>query len=259
MAEMVHLFDHILIHVPDLPHKYGGTGPNPPPSLMILPPHTLAPPLAPAPLAPPCPAAPASTVWVPPSATTKPKASYASVASTPPAPPATSLLPKLVHLRKACTKQGTKLNVAILCPCAEALAAAPSLSDFITSDPLGACTPTTWSLTLWGDWLLRYADPLTSKDHAQLRAALDSFHAPGSAVVNRATTASLKFSHVLTVWPDGSSVSKADLLQVLHSHPQWHSATIVTPPQFIRPAWPVGPRFCRGLGFLDLLHCPLPP
>ncbi|KAF8634359.1 hypothetical protein AX15_000970 [Amanita polypyramis BW_CC] len=54
MAEIVHSFDHILIHAPDLPCKYGGLGLDPPPPIELYPPREplapTAPPVAPVPL-----------------------------------------------------------------------------------------------------------------------------------------------------------------------------------------------------------------
>ncbi|KAF8623019.1 hypothetical protein AX15_006561 [Amanita polypyramis BW_CC] len=38
VASAVTSFKHILLYVPDIPKKYGGTGPDPPPPIQILPP-----------------------------------------------------------------------------------------------------------------------------------------------------------------------------------------------------------------------------
>ncbi|KAF8621420.1 hypothetical protein AX15_007810, partial [Amanita polypyramis BW_CC] len=66
-------------------------------------------------------------------------------------------------------------------------------------------------------------------------AALNYFHAPGSTLVNRPTTASLKFTHVLTIHLNGLPVTDGDLLAAIKSHPCWQSVSLVSPPCFIHP------------------------
>ncbi|KAF8627264.1 hypothetical protein AX15_004445, partial [Amanita polypyramis BW_CC] len=53
VASMVTAMDHVLLYAPEVPKKYGGTGPDPPPSLCIVPLCTLEAPAPPAPIAPP--------------------------------------------------------------------------------------------------------------------------------------------------------------------------------------------------------------
>ncbi|KAF8627528.1 hypothetical protein AX15_004386 [Amanita polypyramis BW_CC] len=114
----------------------------------------------------------------------------------------------------------------------------PCFAPVLKPWPLLLLSLLSWPPTLWAP-ALPPPGPLPS---VGLWAALDGFHAPSLAMVNRATTASLKFPHVLTIHPNGSPVSDADLLAALHSHPWWQSVTMVTPPWFIHPAsWPPGP------------------
>ncbi|KAF8625374.1 hypothetical protein AX15_005415 [Amanita polypyramis BW_CC] len=226
---MVTAMDHVLLYAPDIPRKYGGTSPNPPPALRVVPPCAPEVPPLPTPVAPP-PAAKthpqaALLAWAPLAPPSRTPHSFAKVAAAPPAAPA---LPKSVHLRKACTKQGTKATTALLCPSADGPPSnASAILDFMASKPLGKCTPISQMVTLHGDWSLTFPDALTLPDLEQLQSALDTFHHPGTEVVNRPTSTSLKFPHIPTIHPDGSAVSDLDLLEALCSHPHWRDSTLV--------------------------------
>ncbi|KAF8629329.1 hypothetical protein AX15_003499 [Amanita polypyramis BW_CC] len=114
--------------------------------------------------------------------------------------------------------------------------------------PLGNCLPLSQAVTLRGDWALTFKEPLTLPELQHLQAAVDNFHHPGSEVVNRPTSASLKFPHVPTVRPDGSPVSEEDLLITLRAHPCWQDISFVSNPCFIRPLGHSG-------NLSTLVHC----
>ncbi|KAF8626890.1 hypothetical protein AX15_004639 [Amanita polypyramis BW_CC] len=227
---MVTSFEHVLLYVPDVPKKYGGTGPDPPPSLHIVPLCTPEAPAPPAPTAPPPAPWPHPQVallsWAPPAPLTHTAPSFAEVAATPSLP---STIPKLVCLCKVCTKQGTKATTTLLWP---STVGSPSNAfatlDFVASKPLGKCLPISHAVTLCGDWSLTFTEPLTLPDLQQLQATVDQFHHPGSEVINHPTSASIKFPHMPTVWSDGSAVSDMDLLDALHSHPHWQDISFST-------------------------------
>ncbi|KAF8628127.1 hypothetical protein AX15_004081 [Amanita polypyramis BW_CC] len=209
--------DHVLLYVPDIPKKYGGTGPDPLPALHIVAPcapEAPAPPAAPA--LPPAPwSQPQATLltWPPLAPPSCPPCTFAKAMA---APPSTPSVPKLAQLCKACTKQGTKSTMALLRPSMEGPPSnATAILDFMASKPLEA---------------------LSLSDLEQLQAALDSFHHPGAKVVNHPTSTSLKFPHMPTIHPDGSAVSDSDLLVAICSHPHWQDISFVTPPFFIWPA-----------------------
>ncbi|KAF8623287.1 hypothetical protein AX15_006431, partial [Amanita polypyramis BW_CC] len=230
MASMVTAMDHVLLHALSVPKKYGGTGPDPPLSLHIIPPpaHRLCCSLRP--LLPPHSSA----------------LTFAEVAASP--PPAASV-PKSACLHKACTKQGTKATIALLHPSADGPPSnAAVIHDFVATRPLGNRLPLSQAITLRGDWALTFKEPLTLPELQRLQAAVDKFHHPGSEVVNRPTSASLKFPHIPTVRPDGSPVSEEILLITLHSHPRWQDVSFVSNPHFI---WPSG---CSG-NLSTLVHC----
>ncbi|KAF8621897.1 hypothetical protein AX15_007424 [Amanita polypyramis BW_CC] len=199
-------------------------------------PRKAPPPLAPS-APPPAPRAHPQVALLaraPPAPPSRPPRSFAEAAAAPPSAPP---LPKLAWLRKACTKQGTKANTALLRPSAGGPPSnAAAILNFVASKPLGERLPISQMVTLHGDWSLTFAEALTLPDLKQLQAALDSFHHPGTEVVNHPTSASLKFPHVPTIHPDGSVVSDSDLLAAVHSHPRWCDASFVTPPRFIQPA-----------------------
>ncbi|KAF8623066.1 hypothetical protein AX15_006523 [Amanita polypyramis BW_CC] len=222
VASMVTSMDHVLLYAPEVPKKYGGTGPDPPVTVCVVPPRAPKAPPLPAPVAPP--PAPrarpkaALLARAPPAPLSCAPHSFAEVAAASPTAPS---LPKLVRLCKACTKQGTKATMALLRP---SLAGPPSnasaIVDFMASKPLGDRIPVSQMVTLRGDWSLTFSEALTLPDLEQLQAALDTFHHPGAEVVNCPTSTSLKFPHVPTIHPDGSTVSNSDLLAALHSHPR---------------------------------------
>ncbi|KAF8625376.1 hypothetical protein AX15_005417 [Amanita polypyramis BW_CC] len=124
---------------------------------------------------------------------------------------------------------------------------ASAIHDFVASWPLGVHLPILQMVTLHGDWSLTFTKALTLPDLEQLQAALDSFHHPGAEVVNRPTSASLKFPHVPTIHPDGSTVSDVDLLVAIRSHPRWHNDT-----SFIKVAC----INCSGPHIATLRSCP---
>ncbi|KAF8624349.1 hypothetical protein AX15_005923 [Amanita polypyramis BW_CC] len=226
MASMVTAMDHVLLHAPSVPKKYGGTGPDPLPALRIIPLCAPEAPAPPAPVAlPPAPQPlPQATLlsWAPPAPPRRPAPTFAEVtASSPPAPSA----PKLAHLHKACTKQGTK---------------ATTTPQWMAPPPM---TPQSTTL-----WLLGPSEPLTLLDLQRLQAAVDLFHHPGSEVVNHPTSASIKFPHVPMVRPDGSTVSDADLLHAIHSHPRWQDVSFISNPRFIQPSGHSG-------NLSALVHC----
>ncbi|KAF8627677.1 hypothetical protein AX15_004305 [Amanita polypyramis BW_CC] len=195
---MVTVMDHVLLHAPSVPKKA---------ALLSW-----------APLAPPHPSA----------------LTFVEVAaSSAPAPS----VPKSAHLCKVCTKQGTKATVALLRP----LAAGPpsnasAIHNFVATRPLSDCLPLSQAITLHGDWALTFKEPLTLLELQHLRDTVNTFHHPGSEVVNHPTSASIKFPHMPMVRPDGSSVSDEDLLNALRSHPRWHDVSFVSNPCFIRPS-----------------------
>ncbi|KAF8627244.1 hypothetical protein AX15_004463 [Amanita polypyramis BW_CC] len=219
VASMVSAMDHVLLYTPSVPKKYGGTGPDPLPALHIIPLHA---PEAPAPPAP---------VALPP--TPQPCSRAALLSQAPPTPPR----PSAPTFAEACTKQGTKATIALLRPSA---ASPPSntsaIHDFVATRPLGDLLPLSQAVTLCGDWALTFKEPLTFPDLQRLQAAVDNFHHPGSEVVNRPTSTSIKFPHMPTVRPDRSAVSDEDLLNALHSHPRWQDVSFVSNPCFIQPS-----------------------
>ncbi|KAF8621524.1 hypothetical protein AX15_007729, partial [Amanita polypyramis BW_CC] len=153
-------------------------------------------------------------------------------------PAKASQVPKSVCLCKVCMKQGTKANATLLCPHASGPCPdSSSLPAFVASKPLSECSPVSHAITLHGDWLLHFVEPLTPSNLQQLQAAEDQFHHPGSKVINWPTSASLKFPHVPTIQPDSSLVTNQDLLAALCSHPCWQDVSFISNPQFI---WPTG-------------------
>ncbi|KAF8621899.1 hypothetical protein AX15_007422 [Amanita polypyramis BW_CC] len=246
VARMVTAMDHVLLFAPDVPKKYGGTGPNPLTVVRVVPPHELeAPPLLPLwwlllpLLLSPC--MRLLTPWLlcspgplrpPPSS---PPKSFVEVAAV--APPPASTVPKSACLRKVCTKQGMKSHMALLrlSPAGPPLNLS-ALADFVASRPLGNCIPVSYATTLHGDWSLVFQDPLTLPDLQRLQAAVDAGYVSGTEVANHPTSASIKFTHVPTIHPDGSAVTDTDLSAALSSHPHWQSVSFVTPLKFVHPA-----------------------
>ena len=170
----------------------------------------------------------------------KPKPdSYAAAAASGVSPTPTVVGPKkpssVTRALRRCTRQGTKTTKVIFRPPPDS-GLPPSIPAIKTAfqgfqPPLKSA-----EFTLRRDVVLTFGETLSDEVRQRASARIAPlFSGGGGEVLNRGTTALLKFPLVPTHLPDGSAVSADQLHGYLLAHPKWKAASFIQPARFITP------------------------
>ena len=171
--------------------------------------------------------------------------SYAVVASAPtgkssapaPAAPAAGRRPSATtRSLRQCTKQGTKLTRVVYHP-PPSHGLPPAVPD-IRAAFQGFLPPLkNAELTLRHDVVLSFGEALSETDHTRVVARVAPLFTGGTGeVLNRRTSALLKFPLVPTHLPDGSALSADQLHGYITAHPKWADVPFVQRARFVTPA-----------------------
>ncbi len=167
--------------------------------------------------------------------------SYASAAasavagSRPPASAGAKGPSGVTRSLRRCTRQGTKTTKVIFRP-PQGSGLPPSVPAIKTAfqgfhPPLKDA-----EFTLRQDVVLSFGEVVSATDHERAVARLTPLFAGGKGeVVNRGTSAMLKFPLVPTHLPDGSAVTADQLHNWIVAHPRWGAATFIQRARFVTP------------------------
>ena len=160
----------------------------------------------------------------------------AAAAAAPPLAPAKAKGPSgVTRSLRRCTRQGTKTTKVIFRP-PQGSGLPPSVPAIKTAfqgfhPPLKAA-----EFTLRQDVVLSFGEVLSAMDHERAVARLTPLFAGGKGeVVNRGTSAMLKFPLVPTHLPDGSAVTADQLHNWIVAHPRWGAASFIQRARFVTP------------------------
>ena len=167
-------------------------------------------------------------------------ASAAALAATGPRPPALAGMAKkpsgVTRSLRRCTRQGTKATTVIYRPPQDA-GLPPSIPAVKTAFQGFQPLLKSAEFTLRQDVVLTFSEVLAEVDRERATARLAPLFIGGKGeVINRGTSALLKFPLVPTHLPDGSAISAAQLHGWITAHPKWGAATFIQKARFVTPA-----------------------